>query len=71
MAYNQQLSERRAKAVEKMITDAFKQGHKKINSITTQGMGEHVPIDVNNTADGQANNRRVEIFVSYKQEVEQ
>lgn len=70
-AYNQLLSERRAKAVEKMITEAFKQRHKKINSMIIQGMGELVPTDVNDTADGQASNRRVEIFVIYKQDVEQ
>jgi iron complex outermembrane recepter protein len=54
---NQKLSERRANAVKQYLT---KRGVA-ASRITTQGFGETQPIDSNETAEGRANNRRVEI----------
>ncbi|WP_220767867.1 outer membrane beta-barrel protein [Shewanella sp. MBTL60-007] len=65
--YNQQLSDRRANAVAKVITKAFEQGNKVINSIKIQGMGEHAPVDTNQISGGRANNRRVEISIDYSE----
>lgn len=56
-AYNQGLSERRAKAVK-----AYLEG-KGIGSITAAGKGESSPVADNSTRDGRAKNRRVEIDV--------
>jgi OmpA-OmpF porin, OOP family len=57
-AYNQKLSERRAKAVRDYIVS---QG---INAdrITTRGFGKSKPVASNDTAEGRAENRRVEII---------
>ncbi len=56
-AYNLNLSNKRAKAVEKYLTD------KNISSdrITSKGFGETRPIETNETAQGRQMNRRVEI----------
>lgn len=56
-AYNQKLSERRASAVKKLIVK------KGVNAkrIKTSGKGEMAPIADNKTAEGRAQNRRVEV----------
>jgi OOP family OmpA-OmpF porin len=60
--YNQKLSERRAKAVMKKLEE------KGVNpaQLTAIGMGEVNPIASNATAEGRAQNRRIEAELSYK-----
>ncbi len=58
-SYNQGLSERRAEAVR-----AYLSGTDLGVSITATGKGESSPIASNNTSDGRAQNRRVEVLVS-------
>jgi outer membrane protein OmpA-like peptidoglycan-associated protein len=58
-AYNQALSERRAQAVSSYLAS---RGVKAVR-IATMGYGETRPIASNETADGKAQNRRVEIKV--------
>lgn len=54
--FNQKLSEERAKAVrEKLIAMGIDK-----DRLTSKGFGESKPIDSNDTAEGKANNRRVE-----------
>lgn len=57
-SYNQRLSERRAESV------AIYLQHKGISEsrISIKGMGESSPITTNNTAEGRAKNRRVEVI---------
>jgi OOP family OmpA-OmpF porin len=57
--YNQGLSERRAKAVQ----DYLVAGGIDASRITKQGFGETQPVASNDTADGRAQNRRVELHV--------
>jgi OOP family OmpA-OmpF porin len=57
--YNQGLSERRAKAVQ----DYLIAGGIDASRITKQGFGETQPVASNDTADGRAQNRRVELHV--------
>lgn len=57
--YNQGLSERRAATVKDYLVDQGVPGDK----IETQGMGESNPIATNQTREGRAKNRRVEITV--------
>ncbi|WP_410474022.1 OmpA family protein [Guyparkeria sp. TX1] len=57
--YNQGLSERRAATVKDYLVDQGVPGDK----IETQGMGESNPIATNQTREGRAQNRRVEITV--------
>ncbi|MGF1548390.1 MAG: OmpA family protein [Thiotrichales bacterium] len=59
-AYNQKLSERRAKSVSDYLTS------KGVNNqlISSQGMGEGSPIADNKTKDGRAKNRRVEVDIT-------
>lgn len=57
--YNQQLSERRAAAVR----DYLVKGGIDAARIQTQGLGESQPVASNDTADGRAQNRRVELRV--------
>ncbi len=57
--YNQGLSERRAASVEDYLTDKGVPADK----IETEGMGESNPIATNQTPEGRAKNRRVEITV--------
>jgi len=56
-AYNQKLSERRAKAVRDYLV---RQGIE-ANRITTKGYGKSRPIADNKTAEGRAKNRRAEV----------
>ena len=55
--YNKELSTKRAQAVKDKLVNQFN-----INTdrITFDGRGEDNPIDSNSTAEGKANNRRVE-----------
>lgn len=59
--HNMDLSERRALAVKKYLT---KGSHSP--NITSKGYGWNNPIDTNETAEGQANNRRVQLEVNGK-----
>jgi OOP family OmpA-OmpF porin len=54
-AYNQGLSERRAKSVKKELVDQGVNG----NRLTTKGFGESQPVESNDTDEGRAYNRRV------------
>ena len=58
-AYNQDLSERRAAAVASILRSAGVSG----GWIASYGRGESAPVASNLTADGQAQNRRVEILI--------
>ena len=58
VAYNQTLSERRAKTVRDYLVS---QGID-ASRITTRGFGKSKPIASNDTAEGRAENRRVEII---------
>jgi outer membrane protein OmpA-like peptidoglycan-associated protein len=58
-AYNKRLSERRAKAVR----DYLVKGGISAKRIETVGYGESKPIASNDTADGRAQNRRVELHI--------
>lgn len=58
-AYNQDLSERRAEAVRNYLV----QGGFDSQRIQSHGMGESNPIANNGSAEGRANNRRVEIII--------
>jgi OmpA-OmpF porin, OOP family len=55
--HNQQLSEERANSVKTYLTNAGVNGA----MLTTKGYGESKPITTNNTEEGRALNRRVEI----------
>ncbi|NRD49250.1 OmpA family protein [Corallococcus exiguus] len=57
--YNDQLSERRAESVRNFLVN---QGVPQ-DRIQVRGMGENRPVASNSTAEGRANNRRVEIVV--------
>ena len=59
--YNQRLSKSRADAVMKVLINEFGIA---ADRITTTGMGESQPIASNSTAEGRAQNRRVEAIVS-------
>ena len=54
--YNQKLSERRANAVKKYLTDGSHNPR-----ITSRGFSFSRPIDTNDTPEGRANNRRVQL----------
>lgn len=56
-AYNQKLSERRAQAVKRFLTEQGLPGDR----IFTEGKGEKQPIASNRTREGRAKNRRVEV----------
>ena len=66
-ARNQKLSQDRADAVKAYFT---KKGVA-ANRISTKGFGAENPIADNNTADGRAKNRRVEIFIAEPAQVSQ
>lgn len=57
-SYNQSLSERRCKAVLDLLTSKYKVPSTQLESV---GHGESKPIDNNNTPNGRAKNRRVEL----------
>lgn len=59
-AYNQRLSERRAKSVSNYLIQA---GVPAASVVSVKGMGERQPIATNETAEGRATNRRVEIQI--------
>ena len=56
---NQQLSEQRAQAVEQILVQAVSDPQR----LTTAGLADTAPIDMSNTAEGRARNRRVEVFI--------
>ena len=59
--YNHELSYKRANAAKaRLVVDGING-----NRITTHGYGEERPIATNNTAEGRAQNRRIEFLVSY------
>lgn len=58
-AYNQDLSEQRARSVRNYLVSTGVDGSK----IATVGAGEKMPIASNNTDEGRADNRRVEVMV--------
>jgi outer membrane protein OmpA-like peptidoglycan-associated protein len=58
-AYNQKLSERRARAV----ADYLAHGGISASRMTREGLGESKPVASNATADGRAQNRRVELRI--------
>ena len=60
-AVNQPLSQNRAQSVESYLVSRGVQPQR----ISTQGMGAQNPVASNETAEGRAQNRRVEIFVAY------
>ncbi len=60
---NQELSERRADAV----AGVLRQQGVSDRQIMTAGLGESHPIDTNNTAQGRAKNRRVELYIDVAQ----
>lgn len=66
-AYNQGLSERRAATVRRYLVDKGVPG----SIIETRGMGESQPIASNKTREGRAKNRRVEVTVKGRRQVEQ
>ncbi len=59
-AFNQTLSEKRANAVRDYLMDQGLSG----DSIAAQGFGESNPVASNDTAEGRAQNRRVDIIIS-------
>lgn len=59
-AYNQKLSECRAKVVADYLNDKGVEGGK---IVSVNGYGESKPIDTNDTAEGRARNRRTELNV--------
>ncbi|WP_251553930.1 OmpA family protein [Neobacillus muris] len=62
--YNLALSEKRAKAVEAYLQQTGKVGHIKIS---TAGYGETKPIALEDTEEGRAKNRRVEMVINPKE----
>jgi OOP family OmpA-OmpF porin len=58
--YNQRLSERRAAAVRNYLVQS---GVPAASIVSVQGLGESQPVATNETAEGRATNRRVEILV--------
>ncbi|MNP79807.1 Outer membrane porin F precursor [compost metagenome] len=60
-AYNQRLSQKRAQSVTDYLIES---GVPRSNFVSVTGMGESQPVADNSTADGRAQNRRVEIKIS-------
>lgn len=56
--YNLELSQRRADAVKKALVERY---HIDPNRLSTSGDGDSAPIDTNDTLEGRARNRRVEL----------
>ncbi len=63
-AYNQKLSERRARAV----ADYLAKGGIAASRMTVKGFGKSNPVATNDTAEGRAENRRVELKVTQQPE---
>lgn len=61
--YNQALSERRAQAVQAYLIDHSNLKGQSEENLTAHGYGLTQPIDTNDTPEGRANNRRVELKV--------
>lgn len=57
-AYNQDLSERRAAAVKSALVERY---HISPDRLSTQGFGASQPVESNDTIEGRARNRRVEL----------
>ena len=64
--YNLRLSNRRAAAVVRWLTQAGISAAR----LSSRGLGEERPIDTNETAEGRANNRRVEFHIVRQQAAE-
>ncbi|BFM18610.1 hypothetical protein R50073_47930 [Maricurvus nonylphenolicus] len=60
-AYNKNLSDRRAKAVAKVLVETYGMG---ADRVTAKGYGEEQPTATNDTAEGRAANRRVVAEIS-------
>ena len=58
-AYNQELSLRRAQSVKNWLVQRGVAG----NRMKTVGKGENEPVASNDTAEGRAENRRIEFYV--------
>jgi outer membrane protein OmpA-like peptidoglycan-associated protein len=56
--YNQELSRKRAAAVKKALVERYRVD---ANRLSTGGAGDFAPIDTNDTLEGRARNRRVEL----------
>src|SRR5579859_1471659 len=56
--YNMDLSQRRSAAVKKALVERY---HEDPNRLSTEGDGDSDPIDTNDTLEGRARNRRVEL----------
>ena len=56
--YNLELSQRRSESVKKALVDRY---HVDPSRLSTSGDGDSVPIDTNDTLEGRARNRRVEL----------
>jgi V8-like Glu-specific endopeptidase len=66
-AYNLNLGRQRAVEVQRQLVaaiDRLRPGHSRRVSMVVQSLGEGHPIDNNNTPDGRARNRRVEVFLA-------
>jgi outer membrane protein OmpA-like peptidoglycan-associated protein len=57
--YNMELSQKRAGSVKTYLVGTYKIDNERLES---KGWGESKPIDTNNTPEGKANNRRVELL---------
>jgi outer membrane protein OmpA-like peptidoglycan-associated protein len=57
-AYNLALSQRRSAAVKQALVERY---HVNANRLSTGGDGDYAPIDTNDTLEGRARNRRVEL----------
>ncbi len=64
-AYNQTLSERRAAAVKNALVERF---NVPASKMVTEGMGESKPVADNDTEEGRALNRRVDVACGYNVE---
>ena len=56
--YNQELSQRRSASVKKTLVERY---HADPSRLSTSGAGDYAPIDTNDTLEGRARNRRVEL----------